>query len=473
MTSLVAVIDQGSTSTKGAVVSPQGEVLEAIATPVERHHQGPRVTHDPEALAKGVETTLRELLHRHEVAGIGLACQRSTCLLWDRATGEPRTEALSWQDRTQDERVAALAVHGDEVRRLTGLHLSPYYAAPKLAALLEGVPNGLERAASGELVAGTLDAFLVHRLTGRPATEPGTAGRTLLYDLEADAWSERLCGIFGVPPASLPELGSSAGDWGTFEDVPLVAVAGDQQASLLGHGGWREGTIAAHFGTGAFVLASTGESPVRHEGLLTAVLASTPESRRFQIEGSVNSAGSAVDWARSLTGIDLDDWTDRPLGEGPPWFLPAFSGLGAPWWESQANAACSGLVPSTGPDELFSAVLSGVAHRVLDCVEAIASAGVSIEALRVSGKLTRLSGLVQLLADAGGLPVEVSAEEETGTLGLARLALCRQGGEDATLGRPVHTAATIDPAWSADRALGQRSLWSAFVRGQLAALLAE
>jgi len=460
----VAVIDQGSTATKGGVYTLDGECLQATSVPVERRVEGPSVQNDPRQIAAGVEEILDRLLAAHDVAAIGLACQRSTCLVWERQGGRPLTAALSWQDRTQARRVEALASHAEMVEGRTGLRLSPYYSATKLAALLEEVPEGHARATSGELVAGTLDAFLVHRLTGRPTTEPSIAGRTLLYNLEENSWDVRLCDLFGVPPGALPELTASAGRRGAYRDIPLLAVAGDQQASLVGHGGWRRGTTAAHFGTGAFVLASTGETSVRHEGLLTAVLASTSRGRRFQIEGSVNSAGSAVDWARALIGEDLDAWSDRSLGSGAPWVLPSFAGTAAPWWQADSSGVIAGLGLESSGADLLAGVLAGVAHRVLDCVEAVADAGIRTEVLRVSGKLTRLGGLVQLLADAGQVPVEISAEEETGSLGLVRLIHAELDTTDEPLLAPAPIRRRIEPAWSAERAHQVRGRWLDFVR---------
>ena len=459
---LVAVIDQGSTSTKGAVFTLDGERLELTSIPVERRLDGAGVRHDPEALAHGVEEILQTLLDRHHVSAFGIACQRSTCLVWERDGTRPLTDALSWQDRSQAARVEALMSHAEWVRERTGLRLTPYYAAPKLAALLAEAPGGAARAESGELVAGTLDAFLVDRLTGSAATEPGTAGRTLLYSLEDDRWDDRLLALFGLPEAAMPEIRTSAGRWGEFHGVPLLAVAGDQQAALLGHGGWQLGTTAAHFGTGAFVLASTGERVVRHEGLLTAVLASTPATRRFQIEGSVNSAGSAVDWARALTGVDLDAWSGRPIETGGAWVLPSFTGSGAPWWKTRSLGVVAGLELSTSPEEIFAAVLAGIAHRILDCIEAVSAAGIETTVLRVSGKLTRLGGMVQLLADAGQVPVEISPEEQIGSLGLVRLIASQlEGGDDALLRAPT-SIAQIEPAWSAQRAAEVRGQWGEF-----------
>jgi glycerol kinase len=463
----IAAIDQGSTSTKGAVFSLDGETLARAEVGVARYAHGVRVMHEPEAVLAGVRAVLGELRREGPVA-LGLACQRSTCLIWERASGKALTPALSWQDRREDDRVRGLAEYGGEIARRTGLRLSPHYAAPKLAGLLEALPSGVERARAGELVAGTLDAWLVGRLTGRDGTEPGHAGRTLLYDLEEGRWDAELCALWGLPESALPALRPSAGPWGEVDGVPLLVSLGDQQAALLGHGGWAEGVVAAHFGTGAFVLAATGERIRRHPGLLSAVLAATEAGRRFQLEGSVNSAGSAVDWACGLTGVALDAWAERPLDpDHLPWVFPALAGAAAPWWRPQAAGVAAGLGLATSGEELVGGVLAGVANRVLDCVEALAEAGLAPQVLRVSGKLARLAGLVGLLADAGQLSVEVAAEEETGLLGAARLAA-------ATAGLPVKIATAPpvrrrrEPAWPAARAATLRARWRDFAERALA-----
>ncbi len=459
---LVAAVDQGSTGTKAALVDAAGRRLAASSRPVERRAAGRRVEHDPEPLVASVEECLEELLAAGEPAAIGVTCQRSTCLVWERDGGRPLTRALSWQDLSEAARVASLAAHADEVMARTGLHLSPHYAAPKLARLLDELPDGRRRAAAGELVAGTLDAFLAQRLAGEATTEPGHAGRSLLYNLDAGEWDPVLCDLFGVPAAALPRLLPSAAPRGGWRGIPVVAAAGDQQAALLGHGGWRRGVVAAHFGTGAFILASCGDRPLRQPGLLAAVLASTAERRRFQLEGSVNSAGSAVDWACRLTGERLEEWRGRALDPRRlPRVVPAFAGLGAPWWRPEATAGISGLRPEHDGAALVGGVLAGIAQRVVDCVEAIAAAGIEIAELRLSGKLTRLAGLVALLADLGQLPVEVAAEEETGLAGIARLALAALAGDEAPLARPAAGRRRREPVWDAATAAAERAAWRA------------
>jgi glycerol kinase len=245
----------------------------------------------------------------------------------------------------------------------------------------------------------------------------------------------------------------------------LLAVAGDQQAALLGHGGWTTGTAAAHFGTGAFVLTSTGSEPVRHPGLLSAVLAATQTGRRFQIEGAVNSAGSAVDRACQLTGERLEDWRETRLDvDSLPLVLPALAGVGAPWWRPQARGLLTdGELEIVGP-VLLGGVLAGVAMRVVDCLEALRETGVRLRVLRLSGKLTRLRGLVDLIADAGQIEVEVSAQEETGLLGMAKLVASVLDNDEEPLATSPATSYRRSPDWDPARAAAIRERWQRFVR---------
>jgi glycerol kinase len=308
----------------------------------------------------------------------------------------------------------------------------------------------------------------VRRLIGVDATEPGHAGRSLLYNLEEGVWDATLCDLFGIPAAALPELRPSAGPWGEVAGVPLLAVAGDQQAALLGHGGWARGTAVAHFGTGAFVLTSTGSELVRHPGLLSAVLAANRTTRRFQLEGAVNSAGSAVDRACQMTSERLEDWRETPLDvDSLPLILPALAGVGAPWWQPEARGLLTeGELETAGP-ELLAAVLAGVAMRVVDCLEALREAGTRLRVLRLSGKLTRLRGLVDLIADAGQIEVEVSDREESGLLGMARLVVSVLDNDDEPLRGSPGTGYNRSPSWDPARAAAVRTRWQRFVRSVL------
>lgn len=518
---LIAAVDQGSSSTKGALLDENGAVRARAEVAVGVRREGSSVTHDPEELFDSVRRVLLELGAAARPArpdAVALACQRSTCLLWERDSARPWTPALSWQDLSGRERAEALEAYAPEIARRTGLRVSPYYAGSKLGLLLERDPDARRRAERGEVVAGTLDAFLVHRLTGAPSTEPGHAGRTLLYDLDEDRWDDALCQSFGVPRAALAEILPSAGARGALsgepwrgtplDGVPLVALLGDQQAALVGNqshelnagretaepqlglprgadsNGGRGAAIhservaVVHFGTGAFALVETGAAPLRHNGLLAAVAwsrrdaATGSHARRFQLEGSVNSAGSAVDWALRLRGpgAAADPATELArIGaadldpERLPDFLPGFVGVGAPWWLPHAGATFGSLALTHDADDLLRAVLAGVAQRVVDCLQAFVAAGVAPSVVRASGRLASLPALAGLVADLSGLPVEVIAEEEAGLRGAARLGALALGAEPSTLAAPPPIRARREPRWPDSRRVRVRARWRAFV----------
>lgn len=468
---LILAVDQGSSSTKGALVDDAGVVHARAEAAVGVDRAGSRVTHDAEELLGSVRRVLAELARAGTPDAVALACQRSTCLLWERDGGRPLTAALSWQDLSAAGRLAALMPRAAEVARRSGLRLSPHYAGPKLALLLDEQPPARRRAEAGAVVAGTLDAFLVHGLTGLPSTEPGHAGRTLLYSLDEDRWDPELCAAFDVPERALPALLPSAAArgvlrGGALDGVPLLVLLGDQQAALVGNGGaGRAATrvAVAHFGTGAFALTGTGAAPLRHEGLLSAVVWSAGD-RRFQLEGSVNSAGSAADWAVRLTGADLAAVGAGELEpEALPLVLPGFAGVGTPWWRGRPGATITGLRLTHGPDALLAAVLAGVAQRLVDCLEAFEAAGVPPFTVRASGRLGALPALAGLLADASGVPVEVVAEEEAGLRGAARLAAVALGADEAALDAPPPLRGRREPRWREARRDSLRARWRGFV----------
>ena len=460
----LAAVDLGSTFAKGALYSPAGSCLHSESLPVKASIDGASVEHDPQDLLRGIEILLDRLRRIGPVSAIGVTCQRSTCLLWERAGGRALTPAISWQDTTATDIVDGLAQHAPEVGSRTGLRLSPYYAAPKLSRLLSLQPELRRGAESGALVAGTLDAFLMHHLTGEPSTEGGLAGRTLLYNLESDAWDPALCTLFDIPEASLPQIRPSIGHRGEWQGIPMTAVAGDQQAALLAHGGWDKGVTVAHLGTGAFVLTGTESRILRHPGLLSAVLASSSIDRHFQLEGAVNSAGSAMDWISSVTGLGPGDWGQQPLEpERLPRVLPALAGLGTPWWRPEIRTVVKETGDHTSPQELADGVLVGVAMRIVDCLETLTDAGATAEVLRLSGKLTRSQALLDLIGNLAQVRVEVSKEEEPGLAGIARLAAAGLDPDAISLSCGTPVGYCRDPEWPLDRAQAARSDWKAFV----------
>jgi len=460
----LAVVDLGSTFAKGGLYTLGGRCLHSDALSVKTSTDGTSVQHDPQELIRSVETLLDRLRAVEPVSAIVVTCQRSTCLLWERSGGRALTPAVSWQDSGATDVVERLDQHAPEIASRTGLRLSPYYAAPKLSRLLSSQPDLRRRAQSGEVMAGTLDAFLMQRLTGEPSTEPGHAGRTLLYNLESDTWDPKLYDLFEIPEESLPQIRPSIGPRGDWRGIPLTAVAGDQQAALLAHGGWAEGVTVAHFGTGAFVLTGTGTRLLRQPGLLSAVLASSSSEQHFQLEGAVNSAGSAMDWVSGVTGIGPDEWGQRPLEpERLPRVLPALAGLGTPWWRPEIRTVVQETGAHTSPRELADGVLVGVAMRVVDCFETLATAGAPTEVFRLSGKLTRSRALVDLIADLAQVRVEVSEQEEPGLLGIARLAAAGLDPEAVSLSGGIPAGYCRDPEWSPDRAQSARADWKAFV----------
>ena len=462
---VIAVVDLGSTLVKGGLYSPDGRSLHSASLPVTAVVDGASVEHDPHELLRSIETLLADFQKAGAVRALGVTCQRSTCLLWERSSGHALTSAVSWRDSSATDLVDRLAHRAPEVATRTGLHLSPYYAAPKLSHLLSSQPDLRRGAEAGEVVAGTLDAFLVHNLTGVPSTEAGHAGRTLLYNLELDTWDPALCDLFEIPEASLPALEPSIGHRGKWQGVPLTAVAGDQQAALLAHGGWDEEVTAAHFGTGAFVLTGTGTTLLRHPGLLSAVLASSSAQRHFQVEGAVNSAGAAMDWISARTGVGPEEWGQRPLApERLPRVLPALSGLATPWWRPEVRTVVEETGDPSSPLDLADGVLVGVAMRVVDCFEALAAAGAPAEIFRLSGKLTRCRAVVDLIANLTQVRVEVSAEEEPGLAGIARLAAAGLQPDSASLTGGTPVSYTRDPDWPPDRSQAARSDWLHFVQ---------
>jgi glycerol kinase len=429
---MILAVDQGTTSTRACLVAPDGRIVEQRSA---EHRQilpgGGRVEHDAEEIWRDVERLVGELAPRAQA--LALANQGETVLIWDRASGRPLHHALVWQDtRTQPfvDELANDAAFGERVRAITGLRLDAYFSAPKLRWLLDEVPGARALADDGRLCAGTLDSWLIWKLSDGRAfiTDASTAARTLLYDLDARDWSGELLERFRIPRAILPAIGPSVGPLAeTRAGLPLYASLVDQPAALAGQGGFSAGASKATYGTGCFVFANVGERRPRANALLSTVAWQRSERTTFALDGGVLTAGALIDWMVSRAGwfadaAELSAQAGEARDAGGVVCVPALAGLGAPRWRRQARAAWLGLALDSTRAQLARAALEGIACRVAQIVGELMSECSLINSLRADGGLTRSAPLMQLQADLLGVPVEVSAEREATALGAAFLA---------------------------------------------------
>ena len=440
-------LDQGTTSSR-ALLFDEGAVLLGMAQ--EEHPQiYPEpgwVEHDPELLWQTQVRTARRVLAEHgicgrEIAAIGISNQRETTLLWDRKSGRPLANAIVWQDRRTAPHCERLRGAGLEsmVRDKTGLLLDPYFSATKLAWLLAHLPGARRRAERGELCFGTVDSYLLFRLTGGAvhATDVSNASRTLLFDIHTLAWDEDLLRLFEIPPALLPEVWPNSHLFGATEaglfgaPIPIAGMAGDQQAATFGQACVTPGLVKNTYGTGSFLLMNTGEEPAASRArLLTTIAWQLGGKARptYALEGSIFVTGAAVQWLRDALGLIRDAAETEVLARSIPdndgvYLVPAFVGLGAPYWDPEARGILTGITRGTGRAHLARAVLEAACYQTRDVVLAMqADAGTPISELRVDGGMTRNDFFLQLQADLLGIPVVRPTLTETTALGAAYLA---------------------------------------------------
>ncbi|MEU0661579.1 FGGY family carbohydrate kinase [Streptomyces lavendulocolor] len=431
MTGPVLAVDQGTSGTKALVICPdRGVIGSATALVRPRHLPGGRVEADPRELLDSVVGAGRRALAAagEPVVAVGLSNQGETVLAWDPATGEPLTDAIVWQDRRSADVCAELAPHADRLREVTGLPLDPYFAAPKMA--------WIRRHLTREGVVTTSDAWLVHRLTGEFVTDAATAGRTQLLDLDRAAWSPEALEVYGLSGERLPRIVDAAGPVGTTSafgpGVPLTGLLVDQQAALLAQGATAPGDAKCTYGTGAFLLAQTGDRPRRGgSGLVACVAWRLAGRTAYCLDGQVYTAASAVRWLTDLGVIggaaDLDPVGSSVPDAGGVTFVPALAGLAAPWWRGDARGSVTGLGLDTTAGHLVRALCEGIAAQVVELAGAAATdLGAPLATLRVDGGLTRSALLMQTQADLLQLPVEVASSPDATALGagaLARLGL--------------------------------------------------
>lgn len=436
----ILAIDQGTTSTRAILFDSSAQPVAIAQRELQQHYPQPGwVEHDPEDIWRDVLGVCREALARidiRRVAGIGITNQRETAVVWDRATGEPVHRAIVWQDRRTAERCAEIKAEGAEavVGERTGLLLDPYFSAAKIAWILDHVEGARDRATRGELAFGTIDSFLLYRLTGGAAhaTDVTNASRTSLFDIRANRWDAELCHLFNVPEAMLPEVHENSRIFGTtapglFDaEIPIAGMAGDQQAALFGQACFEPGMAKSTYGTGCFMLLNTGERAVRsNHRLLTTPAWRIGDRTTYALEGSIFVAGAAIKWLRDGLGVIAHASQTESLATDVAdshgiYMVPAFVGLGAPYWDPDARGAIYGLTLGASGAHLARAALEAVAYQTLDLIDAMKADGASQPAeIRLDGGMTANSWLCQFLADILEVPVERPQNLETTALGAA------------------------------------------------------
>ena len=465
MSNYLLAIDQGTSSSRTVIYDPQASVVASAQQEFPQEYPSPGwVEHDPEAIWDSVVAVTRKALadagvSAKEIAGIGITNQRETTLIWDRDTGKCIYNAIVWQDRRTADVCEGLRARGLEtdVSDKTGLRLDPYFSASKVAWILDNVADARELAEQGRLAFGTVDCFLLWRLTGGSvhATDATNASRTLLYNIHTQQWDADLLDLFNVPRSLLPEVRDCAAKFGSTDSdflgspVPICGIAGDQHAALIGQAGFRDGMTKSTYGTGCFVMANTGATAIQSKNkLLTTTAYRFNGEVTYAIEGSIFVAGSAILWLRDQLKIIEDASATEAIAEANGivehvHLVPAFAGLGAPYWDANARGAILGLSRDSGIEEIVTATLQSIAYQTLDLVNAMSEDGLRPSTIRVDGGMVGNNWFLQFLADMLGITVERPANVESTAVGAAFVAGLQCGIFDST--------DAIDRLWASDR----------------------
>ncbi|WP_291834649.1 glycerol kinase GlpK [Brevundimonas sp.] len=487
MKSLILAIDQGTTSTRaiaferaspqaaqGAVGKHVGGLRPVAVSQIELEQHFPRpgwVEHDAAEIWAATLQTCREVVRKAggvgRFAAIGITNQRETSVLWDAATGEPLHRAIVWQDRRTAAATGELAAagHEPEVQAATGLILDPYFSASKFAWLLDAVPGARARAEAGEVRLGTIETWLIWKLTNGAShvTDATNASRTSLMDLRTRAWRPELAELFNVPMAALPEIRGCADHLGDCEPsllgapLPIHGAAGDQQAALVGHGALKAGDAKITYGTGAFLVANVGAAPMTSTSRLLGTLGYEAQGvAAYALEGSIFSAGSAIQWLRDGLKVISESRQSEAMAQGLKdnggvYLVPGFTGLGAPWWEPEARGTIVGLTRDSGPAHMVRAALESLAYQTHDLLEALEKDGApKLSVLKVDGGVTANAFAMQFVADICDVTVERPAFQEMTALGAAKLAALGCGLIDTLDAAPAEAPAVWRPRMAAD-----------------------
>lgn len=481
----ILAIDQGTTGSTCLVLRADGTVAGRAYREITQHYPQPGwVEHDAEEIFQRTREAAREAIAAsgETPTAIGIVNQRETIVVWERATGRPVARAIVWQDRRTSARCAELAPRADDIARRTGLVVDPYFSASKLEWLLRNDAIG-KQAKAGELLTGTIDAWLIWKLTDGTvhATDATNASRTMLYDIDAGAWSPELCELFGVPMSMLPDVRPSSGDFGVTgaehfgAAIPICGVAGDQQSALYGQGCWSPGEGKNTYGTGAFLLFNAGTTrPKGGGGLLTTVACDAHGKPVYALEAAIFIAGAAVQWLRDglqllTNAADSEAMARSVASTDGVYFVPALTGLGAPHWSPEARGTIVGITRGTTRAHLVRAALESVAYSTADVVTMVREQGVTLDRLRVDGGATSNDWLMQFQADVLQVTVERPAMIETTALGAAGLAGLAAGvwkSPDAFLASTDF--ARFEPTRARDEVAAAYAGWQRAVRATLA-----
>jgi glycerol kinase len=444
MTQYLLAIDQGTSSSRAVIFDGQATVIASAQQEFPQEYPKPGwVEHDPEQIWGSVQKVTKKALQASgvsldQIAAIGITNQRETTLVWDRETGECVHNAIVWQDRRTAAYCRELRDKDTEegVIARTGLRIDPYFSATKLAWILDNVANARQLANEGKLAFGTVDCFLLWRLTGGRvhATDATNASRTMLFNIHTQEWDEDLLKLLNIPASLLPEVQDSAYEYGATDAtvlgaaVPVCGIAGDQQAALIGQAGFETGVTKSTYGTGCFVIANTGDKALESNNKLLTTVAFRLDSKvAYGIEGSIFVAGSAIQWLRDQLRIIDSAGESAAIAKATGivehvHVVPAFAGLGAPYWDPDARGAILGLSRDSGIDEIVTATLQAVAYQTKDLVNAMADDGIQPNIIRVDGGMVANDWFLQFLSDILNLPVERPRNVESTVLGAAYLA---------------------------------------------------
>ena len=495
MTTCILAIDQGTTSTRAIAFELREDrgLHPAAVSQIELEQHFPQsgwVEHDAAEIWTATVQTCREVIKQAggvgRFAAIGITNQRETSVIWDAQTGEPLHRAIVWQDRRTADVSARMAAEGHEaeVQAATGLILDPYFSATKFAWLLDKVPGARERAENGEVLVGTIDSWLVWKLTAGAShvTDATNASRTSLMDLETREWRDDLCDLFKVPKAALPRIVGCAEVSGQSDPslfgraLPIAGSAGDQQSALVGHGALKSGDAKITYGTGAFLVANVGSEPVASSSRLLGTLGyQVGDTVAYALEGSIFSAGSAIQWLRDGVGMISDSRQSEAVAQGLKdnggvYLVPGFTGLGAPWWEPDARGAVIGLTRDTKPAHFVRAALEALAYQTRDLLDALAKDGApAFSVLKVDGGVTANAFAMQFVADICEVTVERPAFQEMTALGAARLAALGVGLIDDLEPRNKEAPAVWTPRMKAEQREALLGGWRRAVRAAIVA----